>query len=148
MVPDARQRAYALMFVRALQALIKRSQLKIEVELYDEAVKDCEAALEMNPGDNDLKQALRDAKLELKKSKRKNYYKILKIEKTASDRDIKKGYRKEAMKYHPGQAPLLRPAVQRSVDCIWRFVVCIRFFFSQHVSASLSETGICPHPYH
>jgi DnaJ-class molecular chaperone len=32
---------------------------------------------------------------------RKNYYSILGIEKTASDEDIKKAYRRLAMKYHP-----------------------------------------------
>jgi hypothetical protein len=41
-------------------------------------------------GDREIKQALREAKLELKKSKRKNYYKILKIDKHANDAQIKK----------------------------------------------------------
>lgn len=82
--------------------MIKRSKLKIEAELFDEAVKDCEDALDMNPEDRDIRQMLKEAKLELKKSKRKNYYKILKVEKDADDRVIKKAYRKQAMKYHPG----------------------------------------------
>ena len=45
---------------------------------------------------------LKDAKLELKKSKRKDYYKILGIPKTATEAEIKKAYRKEALKHHPG----------------------------------------------
>lgn len=48
------------------------------------------------------KALLDDAKLELKKSKRKDYYKILKIEKTANDKEIKKAYRKHALIHHPG----------------------------------------------
>lgn len=50
---------------------------------------------------------LKQAKLELKKSKRKDYYKILGVLKTASDCEIKKAYRKEALKHHPGKIPSL-----------------------------------------
>ena len=38
-------------------------------------------AAEMEPGSSEVKAALREAKTELKKSKRKNYYKILGVEK-------------------------------------------------------------------
>jgi len=46
---------------------------------------------------------LREAQLELKKSKRKDYYKILGIPKNADDNHIKKAYRKLALKWHPGK---------------------------------------------
>lgn len=49
------------------------------------------------------KQLLKNAQLELKKSKRKDYYKILGVDKNASEDEIKKAYRKRALMHHPGR---------------------------------------------
>jgi DnaJ family protein C protein 7 len=40
--------------------------------------------------------------LELKKSKRKDYYKVLGVDKNATEDEIKKAYRKRALMHHPG----------------------------------------------
>ena len=50
----------------------------------------------------DIANQLRQAKLELKKSLRKDYYKILGVAKDASESEIKTAYKKMALKYHPG----------------------------------------------
>ena len=49
------------------------------------------------------RQSLKDAEKQLKLSKRKDYYKILGIDKTASQDEIKRAYRKKAMLHHPGE---------------------------------------------
>lgn len=49
------------------------------------------------------KRLLQDAKMQLKRSKRKDYYKILGVSKNASDDEIKKSYRKMALVHHPGE---------------------------------------------
>merc|ERR1712001_552178 len=52
-------------------------------------------------GNGEVRQLLQQAKLELKKSKRKDYYKILGVSKDANDDEIKKAYRKRALVHHP-----------------------------------------------
>ena len=49
------------------------------------------------------RRQLEDAKLQLKKSKRKDYYKILGVTSGAADDELKKAYKKEALKHHPGE---------------------------------------------
>lgn len=49
------------------------------------------------------KRLLQEAKIQLKRSKRKDYYKILGVGKNASDDEIKKSYRKMALVHHPGK---------------------------------------------
>lgn len=47
------------------------------------------------------KKLLEQAKIELKRSQRKDYYKVLGISKQAGDEEIKKAYKKRAMVHHP-----------------------------------------------
>ena len=51
----------------------------------------------------EIQQALRESKLELKKAKRKDYYTILDLSnrENSSEQEIKKAYRKAALKWHP-----------------------------------------------
>eukprot|EP01083_Nonionella_stella_P051079 135622_1 len=84
------------------KAYVRRATARQHLEQYEEAVQDCKKACELDEDDSaGSKRALRDAELELKKSKRKNWYKILSIEVDADEYVIKKAYRKKALKWHP-----------------------------------------------
>ncbi|XP_052898822.1 dnaJ homolog subfamily C member 7 isoform X3 [Anopheles moucheti] len=83
-----------------MKALLQRAKLYYNMENFEEAVKDYEKALK-HDRTQDVKNLLRDAKFQLKKSKRKDYYKILGVTKQATEDEIKKAYRKRALVHHP-----------------------------------------------
>lgn len=72
---------------------------------WEEAAREWKALSELDPEDRSLRQELRKAEMELKKSQRKDYYKILGVPKDADDKDIKKAYRKLAVIHHPDKNP-------------------------------------------
>ena len=57
--------------------------------------------MQRDPAFPNIGHRLKHAKLELKKSKRKDYYKILGVNKDANDDEIKKAYKKQALLWHP-----------------------------------------------
>jgi len=83
---------------------------------WEEAVQEFKAIAEANPSEPGIAKEIRNAELELKKSKRKDYYKILDVEKDASDNDIKKAYRKLAIVHHPDKNPGDVAAAERFKD--------------------------------
>lgn len=72
---------------------------------WEASVREWKAIQELDPEDRGIAKEVRRAELELKKSQRKDYYKILNIEKTASESDIKKAYRRLAIVHHPDKNP-------------------------------------------
>ena len=86
---------------RHIKALLRRGAARLELEEYQEAIEDYEACVEIEPNDRQVQAQLRTAKRELKKSLRKDLYKILGVTKKATDPEIKKAYRKQALQWHP-----------------------------------------------
>ncbi|KAF2125696.1 TPR-like protein [Dothidotthia symphoricarpi CBS 119687] len=80
---------------------------------WDEALREYKAIQEANPSEPGIAKEIRNAELEMKKSKRKDYYKILGIEKDATEQQIKKAYRKLAIIHHPDKNPGDEEAAER-----------------------------------
>lgn len=105
-----------------LKAYLRRAKINMDLESFDDAVKDYEkiVKLDKNRGKEqevcviskilirrnlfhlEYKKLLQEAKLALKKSQRKDYYKILGVDRNANDDEIKKAYKKRALVHHPG----------------------------------------------
>lgn len=85
----------------SLHGLLFQAEQQLDAENYDAAIGTLNSAKEHHPGANIVQQKLQEAQVALKRSKQKDYYKVLGVSKDADERDIKKAYRKMTKIYHP-----------------------------------------------
>uniref|UniRef100_A0A8D3CJE8 J domain-containing protein n=1 Tax=Scophthalmus maximus TaxID=52904 RepID=A0A8D3CJE8_SCOMX len=98
-----------------IKAYLRRAQCYMDTELYEEAVRDYEKVYQTEKT-SDHKQLLKMAQLQLKKSKRKDYYKVLGVGKNATEDEIKKAYRKRALMHHPDRHSAATQEVQKEEE--------------------------------
>jgi len=74
---------------------------------YDEAVRTFQQAVDAATDEEtqEARAKLQKAQIALKQSKEKNYYKILGLARSATEKEIKKAYRDLARKWHPDKNP-------------------------------------------
>jgi len=80
---------------------VKRGNVYMELKMYDDAKLDFQKAKELDPTVSGVEGYLNDAKNQAEKARKRDYYAILGIDKNASEQEIKRAYKKMAMKYHP-----------------------------------------------
>ncbi|TFL02283.1 hypothetical protein BDV98DRAFT_58122 [Pterulicium gracile] len=88
----------------SFKALRTRARIHLQLESYEDAVRDFKSAMDHAESDADRKAAqteVKKAEVALKRSKTKDYYKILGLARDCNEADIKKGYRRESLKHHP-----------------------------------------------
>ncbi|KAG4913390.1 hypothetical protein JHK86_053823 [Glycine max] len=83
------------------KVLVKLGRGKDALDSCSEVLKIDEELVEALVQDMNIREAVMRAEKALKISKRKDYYKILGISKTASAADIKRAYKKLALQWHP-----------------------------------------------
>ncbi|XP_013374741.1 PREDICTED: dnaJ homolog subfamily C member 7 isoform X3 [Chinchilla lanigera] len=98
-----------------IKAYLRRAQCYMDTEQYEDAVRDYEKVYQTEKT-KEHKQLLKNAQLELKKSKRKDYYKILGVDKNASEDEIKRAYRKRALMHHPDRHSGASAEVQKEEE--------------------------------
>jgi len=88
----------------SLYGLIHKGQTQLEADDFDDAVRTLEKAQENHQQSQKVQELLNKAHTLLKRSKTKDYYKVLGLSRDADEREIKKAYRKFSKKYHPDKA--------------------------------------------
>jgi DnaJ family protein C protein 3 len=79
-----------------------KAQVEIDKEQYDSAVNILVDAIQNRQlRDSKLQNKLREAQVLAKRAKSKDYYKILGVDRSATEKEIKKGYRQKTKEYHP-----------------------------------------------
>jgi DnaJ family protein C protein 7 len=104
-----------LLFPKSFKALRTRARIKLHLEDLDACVADFHSAIQQaqtegSATDADvraLRAELKKAEAALKRSKTKDYYKILGVSRDCSESDVKKAYRRESLKHHPDKVSFL-----------------------------------------
>ena len=89
---------------QSLPALILKAENQLDAEDFDAAISTLNTAKEHHPSAQNVQSLLQKAHTLLKRSKTKDYYKVLGVANDADDRTIKKTYRSLTRQYHPDKA--------------------------------------------
>ena len=82
-------------------AYIRRALIYEELKMFDDAKSDLSKAKELDPRNSKIDGYMNEANQKAENARNRDYYKILAINKNATAAEIKKAYRKLALKYHP-----------------------------------------------
>ena len=88
----------------SLPALLFKARRQLDNEEWEPAIHTLNHAKEHHPSANQIQNLLQKAHVQLKRSKTKDYYKVLGVANDADDRTIKKNYRNLVKKFHPDKA--------------------------------------------
>ena len=80
---------------------IKRGNVYMELKMFDDARADFQKAKDLDPNISGVEGYLNDANKKAESARKRDYYAILGIDKNADEKEIKRAYKKMAMKYHP-----------------------------------------------
>ncbi|KAH7015102.1 hypothetical protein EDB80DRAFT_761304 [Ilyonectria destructans] len=85
--------------------LLHLGKTQLKDELYEPAIQTLQKAAEVRPDRKDkVNPILQKAQIALKRSKTKDYYKVLNVASDADERQIKSAYRKASKQFHPDKA--------------------------------------------
>src|SRR5271154_3445997 len=88
----------------SLHGLLSKAQRAMSAENYESCVQILTKAKEHHPGAPQIQPLLQKAEIALRRSKEKDYYKVLGVPTDADEVQIKAAYRKMTRQHHPDKA--------------------------------------------
>jgi DnaJ family protein C protein 3 len=88
----------------SLHGLLSQAQRHMEAENFEAAINTLSRAKEHHPDAQQVNQLLHNAQVELKRTKTKDYYKVLGVPRDADELQIKGAYRRMVKLHHPDKA--------------------------------------------
>ncbi|EGG20365.1 DNAJ heat shock N-terminal domain-containing protein [Cavenderia fasciculata] len=97
-------------------AYYNRGEAFMYTEEYDRALADFQKAHEKSPNDHNIMDGIRRAQQKQKQAKRKDYYKLLGVDKGATPQEIKKAFKKLALTHHPDKGDQSEESKKKYVE--------------------------------
>ncbi|KAL2072274.1 hypothetical protein VTL71DRAFT_11617 [Oculimacula yallundae] len=88
----------------SLYGLLNKARRHMEAENFEAAMQTLQTAKDQHPGAQQINQLLQQAQIEFKRSKTKDYYKVLGVNRDSDELQIKSAYRKLVKIHHPDKA--------------------------------------------
>ncbi|KAL4911820.1 hypothetical protein BDW62DRAFT_196126 [Aspergillus aurantiobrunneus] len=88
----------------SLPALLFDSQIALDEDRFDDAVRALNTAKEHHPQSKDVQSRLQKAMVLQKRSRQKDYYRVLGVSRDADEGSIKRAYRQLVKQHHPDKA--------------------------------------------
>ncbi|KAL1958458.1 hypothetical protein VTO42DRAFT_4322 [Malbranchea cinnamomea] len=88
----------------SLHGLLAKAESLLDADEFEAAIQTLNKAKEHHAGSQQIQSLLQKAHVLRKRSKQKDYYKVLGVDREADEQTIKRAYRKLTKQYHPDKA--------------------------------------------
>lgn len=88
----------------SLPGLLNKAQRQLASDLFEECLRTLKTAADAHGSNQQINDLNQKAQTLLKRSKQKDYYKVLGVSRDADAREIKRAWRKMSVKFHPDKA--------------------------------------------